>query len=60
MGTDCIGSCKSNYHMISTKTAPKQIWLDYEWVINESVKAFIYDYLMLGHSKVKGLLSQIF
>jgi hypothetical protein len=22
IGTDCIGSCKSNYHMITTKTAP--------------------------------------
>jgi hypothetical protein len=57
IGTDSIGSCKHNYHTISTKTVPKQIWLDYECVINESVKAFIYDYLMLGHSKVKGLLS---
>ena len=23
IGTDCIGSCKSNYHMITTTTAPK-------------------------------------
>ena len=22
IGTDCIGSCKSNYHTISTRTAP--------------------------------------
>ena len=22
IGTDCIGSCKSNYHMITTVTAP--------------------------------------
>ena len=22
IGTDCIGSCKSNYHMIMTTTAP--------------------------------------
>jgi len=22
IGTDCIGSCKSNYHMITTTTAP--------------------------------------
>ena len=25
IGTDCIGSCKSNYHMIMTKTAPISI-----------------------------------
>ena len=24
IGTDCIGSCKSNYHMIRTMTAPVQ------------------------------------
>ena len=23
IGTDCIGSCKSNHHMIMTKKAPK-------------------------------------
>ena len=23
IGTDCTGSCKSNYHTITTKTAPK-------------------------------------
>ena len=26
IGTECIGSCKSNYHTIMTMTAP-----DYEW-----------------------------
>jgi hypothetical protein len=26
MGTDCIGSCKSNYHTITTTTAPLNIW----------------------------------
>jgi hypothetical protein len=25
IGTDCIGSCKSNYHMITATTAPEQI-----------------------------------
>ena len=25
IGTDCTGSCKSNYHMITTKTAPDKI-----------------------------------
>ena len=28
IGTDCIGSCKSNYHTITTMTAPK----DLSWV----------------------------
>jgi hypothetical protein len=23
IGTDCIGSCKSNYHMVATMTAPQ-------------------------------------
>jgi hypothetical protein len=26
IGTDCTGSCKSNYHMITTMTAPHTIW----------------------------------
>ena len=26
IGTDCIGSCKSNYHTITTTTVPVQIW----------------------------------
>ena len=25
IGTDCTGSCKSNYHMITTTTAPTAI-----------------------------------
>ena len=26
IGTDCIGSCKSNYHTIATTTAPVSFW----------------------------------
>ena len=26
IGTDCIGSCKSNYHMITATTAPNPIY----------------------------------
>ena len=26
IGTDCTGSCKSNYHTIMTTTAPQFIW----------------------------------
>jgi hypothetical protein len=26
IGTDCTGSCKSNYHTITTTTAPKEIY----------------------------------
>ena len=26
IGTDCIGSCKSNYHTITTTTAPKMVY----------------------------------
>ena len=28
---DCIGSCKSNNHMITTTTAPNTIWHHYEY-----------------------------
>ena len=33
IGTDCTGSCKSNYHMISTMTAPTP---DIKWTIPDS------------------------
>jgi len=26
IGTDCIGSCKSNYHTIAATTTPQIIW----------------------------------
>ena len=26
IGTDCIGSCKSNYHTTTTTTAPKMVY----------------------------------
>jgi len=26
IGTDCIGSCKSNYHMSMTMTPPSKFW----------------------------------
>jgi hypothetical protein len=29
IGTDCIGSCKSNYYTITTTTAPKKLHFDY-------------------------------
>ena len=29
IGTDCIGSCKSNYHTITTTTAPEKYHFDY-------------------------------
>jgi hypothetical protein len=32
IGTDCIGSCKSNYHMITATTAPSKIC--HEWLNN--------------------------
>ena len=30
IGTDCIGCCKSNYHTITTTTAPKKMWIIHE------------------------------
>jgi hypothetical protein len=31
IGTDCIGSCKSNNHMITATTSPSQFW---KWVLS--------------------------
>ena len=31
IGTDCIGSWKCNYHMITTTTAPAPLWLTLTW-----------------------------
>jgi hypothetical protein len=33
IGTDYIGSCKCNYHTITTMTSPLGIWID-EYVLN--------------------------
>ena len=30
IGTDCIGSCKSNYHTITATTAPTWLWKFYQ------------------------------
>jgi hypothetical protein len=27
IGTDCLGSCKSNYHVITAMTAPIDNWM---------------------------------
>jgi hypothetical protein len=32
IGTDCIGSCKSNYHTIMTTTAPPEIRATETWM----------------------------
>ena len=33
IGTDCTGSCKSNFHTITTTTAPRLVWgsILYKW-----------------------------
>ena len=42
IGTDCIGSCKSNYHIITTTTAPhkelrKNINVDIFYLFNNDI-----------------------
>jgi len=41
IGTDCIGSCKSNYHRITTMTAPRNIigtnHMQYYWIHTKPV-----------------------
>ena len=31
IGTDCTGSCKSNYHTIMTMTAPYYFYINFKW-----------------------------
>ena len=37
MGTDCTGSCKSNYHTITTMMAPKLIWTSFIYFRNNTL-----------------------
>ena len=37
IGTDCIGSCKSNYHMITAMTAPSNVY----WHLSQKLKKVI-------------------
>jgi hypothetical protein len=43
MGTDCTGSCKSNYHMTMATTAPytNEWWLDIQYGLREGEKDMI-------------------
>jgi hypothetical protein len=34
IGTDCIGSCKSNYNTITTAKAPNSDYIHYQWFVN--------------------------
>ena len=58
--TDCIGSCKSNYHMITTRTAlwlSMGVWLlynysGYQWVCDCCIitpSVYIYLYIMVSY-----------
>ena len=49
MGTDCTGSCKSNYHMIMATAAPytNEWWLDIQYGLREGEK-----YLIINHLKI--------
>ena len=42
-GTDCIGSCKSNYHMITATTAPTFI----DWLINYCLGHIVQTLIMI-------------
>jgi hypothetical protein len=47
IGTDCIGSCKSNYHTITTMTAPNNNWSIFDLEIPKikkflSCKSFVF------------------
>jgi len=42
IGTDCIGSCKSNYHTITTMTAP--VWFDFDFCVLTPLSAIFHLY----------------
>jgi len=56
IGTDCIGSCKFNYHAITTKTSPFAIKFQYcsLWIICQNLilidRQFFFLFLTLGRS----------
>jgi hypothetical protein len=35
IGTDCAGSCKSNYHMITIMTTPTKLTGDFEYILKK-------------------------
>ena len=56
IGTDCIGSCKSNYHTITATTAPENV-LNRSMTINVSLTPSFYLYssfmfISVGHDVV--------
>jgi hypothetical protein len=55
IGTDCIGSCKSNYHMITTTMAPVIFWSIYG---NKFFDTIIHlNYINFQKKILKGILS---
>ena len=47
IGTDCIGSCKSNYHTITTTTAPKMVYKKQELLTFREHLVYDGDHLLL-------------
>ena len=46
-GTDCIGSCKANYHMITATTAPYNTWSEHA---NHHTAKAVY-MMVIGHEE---------
>ena len=49
IGTDCTGSCKSNYHTITTKTVPYCIMLFRSMDIRPNYSASVWHILFIFH-----------
>jgi len=49
IGTDCIGSYKSNYHTITTTTAPKNKYIIHAWLFIIYFLIFFYLFGINGH-----------
>ena len=58
IGTDCIGSCKSNYHTIMATTAPLYLgWYSYSWPFIEILHVkLINGKLMSKQSAIKKII----
>jgi hypothetical protein len=46
IGTDCIGSCKYNYHTIPTTTPPVIVWKVYEWLLCNDQLSILLSYII--------------
>jgi hypothetical protein len=57
VGIGCIGSCKFNYHAITTTTAPTFLWTFIPWKVQRIISLVLLQYM---HSSIKKSISNFF